>query len=169
MTPNAASAAPLDDEDLRLIEHEHARLELILRHLLDTCSELADARSCEGCEREKRAACQGRLPSFLHDLMDFVAEHFEHEETIMREKLGHASDDDLRRHRAAHAALLRDMSDMVAACTAQNNQGNTVQALRDLHDWVRTRFAEHARHYDARLIPGHADDHHLKTHRGRTT
>lgn len=104
----------LSAADRLLIEEEHTRLERMLNDLCDTCSNFATLTDCRHCSKEKIASCQGRLPSFFFDFQDFVAEHFENEESIM-DRMIRPSDinEYLRKHQQEHATLMLSVKRLV--------------------------------------------------------
>jgi hemerythrin len=153
MSSNVKITCTLEADDLALIEQEHARLEHFLQRLSDTCSELESDHSCQACDREKQACCQGRLTSFLYDFLDLVAEHFENEEMILCEKLGLPTDEYFQQHHAAHMRLMRELTDMIRDASVLNRQGLTVEAIRQLYRWIQENFTEHARRYDVTFLP----------------
>jgi hypothetical protein len=141
--------------DQRAIEAQHARLEQLLKDLCDTCSEFNRHADCSLCPREKVACCQGRLPSFLYDFLDLVADHFETEEQIMSQLLQPseiAYREYLRRHREEHANLMREVKQLIQQSGELSKQGNVGEAIRLFHQLISRRFSEHAHSFDNPLL-----------------
>lgn len=145
----------LSANDQHAIEAQHARLEQILHDLCDTCSEFNRHADCSLCAREKVACCQGRLPSFLYDFLDLVAEHFETEEQIMDQLLQPsetAYGEYLQRHREEHTNLMREVKKLIQQSSALSKQGNVSEAIRLFHQLISQRFSEHAHSFDNPLL-----------------
>lgn len=141
--------------DQRAIQAQHARLEQLLNDLSDTCSEFYRHADCSLCPREKVACCQGRLPSFLYDFLDLVADHFETEEQIMSQLLQPsetAFSEYLRHHREEHANLMREVKQLIQQSSALSKQGNVGEAIQLFHQLISRRFREHAHSFDDPLL-----------------
>ncbi len=143
----------LSAADRRLIDDEHAHLERFLRDLCGTCCQFESTADCQRCSKEQIASCRGRLPSFFHDFLDLVFEHFENEEKLMRNVLQSPDETDyLWRHHEEHKNLLRDVKQQIQACSTLSQQGNTAEAIRVFHQHVSEIFSEHARTFDSALL-----------------
>lgn len=149
---------PLERRELsaierQLIEAEHARLGAFLRELRETCCIFDDTKECQQCDREKIASCQGRLISFTYDFLDFVVEHFEHEEKIMAE-ISSAQDSasSFHHHHQEHIKLIRTMEGLMHAYSDMSKQGHTAVAIREFHAQASAMFEEHSRVFDAILL-----------------
>lgn len=140
----------LPEEDRLRIEEEHARLAIFLRDLRNTCSEFESQQDCHDCGSEKTSSCQGRLASFQFDLLDMVAQHYENEESIMRNNLATPEDGLIfRSHQAEHARILDDIrKNLVRESSTLNRQGNTVAAIRLLYEGIVTIFEAHENEFD---------------------
>ncbi|HQR50940.1 MAG TPA: hypothetical protein PKW44_04820 [Methylophilaceae bacterium] len=149
MTQLEHGFSALSAADRQLIEDEHARLELFLQDLRDTCCEYETTQSCQGCGKEKAACCQGRLTSFFYDFLDLIEQHFENEENIMR-RLTPAAEDGLYfiQHQQAHAGLMLKVRAAMHEAGALNKQGKTAEAIRLLYRQVPAMFGEHACRFD---------------------
>lgn len=145
----------LSANDQHAIEAQHARLERLLTDLRDTCSKFSSHVDCQLCSREEVACCQGRLPSFLYDFLDLVAEHFETEEQIMGQLLQPsetAYSEYLRHHREEHANLMREVKQLILQSRELSTQGNTGEAIRLFYQLISHRFSEHAHSFDDPLL-----------------
>ena len=143
----------LSASERQLIEAEHARLGSFLRELRETCCIFDDTKECQQCDREKIASCQGRLISFTYDFLDFVVEHFEHEEKIMSEIFStQDSGSGFHRHHQEHIKLVRAMEGLMHAYSDLSKQGHTAVAIREFHAHASAMFDEHSRAFDAILL-----------------
>lgn len=143
----------LSATDLQLIKQEHARLKKFLCDLRDTCGELETAEDCQLCSREKIAACQGRLPSFFHDFLDIISEHFENEENIMRNVLHEPDNSEyFRQHLEEHRRLMHVVKTQISVSSTLTRQGNVSEAIRQFHQRVTEIMYEHEPRFDHALL-----------------
>lgn len=153
MGPDQQFVSSLAEEEYRLIEEEHARLQQLLDTLHETCINLESESGCEICAREKLASCRGLLTSSFHNLLHLTDRHFQHEEEIMR-NWPHIVEqyEQFRHHQQAHAAIMGSLRRMVDECEACDRQGNTAESYRRLHRRMSKLFTEHARLFDDPFI-----------------
>lgn len=139
--------------DYLLIEEEHVRLGRLLHDLHETCSNLDNLLSCQGCESGKLASCRGRLPSYIHDLIDLVDMHFYHEESIMLSRpqvaLGYKY---FRTHRQAHDSIMQELKSIVGECSSLDKLEKTAEGYRHLYKKLSDLFEEHDRCFDDPFI-----------------
>lgn len=142
----------LSASERQLIEAEHARLETFLRELRETCCAFDDTKECQQCDRERIACCQGRLVSFTYDFLDFVVEHFEHEEKILS-KISSALDPaSVFHHHLEHTKLVRTIERLMHALSGMSKQGHTAVAIREFHARATEMFDVHTRSFDAKFL-----------------
>ncbi len=145
----------LTPADYLIIEKEHALLEKFLRDLKEacSCSNLDKLPSCKTCDHEKQTSCQGRLPSFLHYVIDLAANHFEHEEAIMLSR-PHVTEqyEYFRIHQRAHADIMEKLNTLVEECFSLDDQDNTADIYTQLYEKLSSIFEEHDRSFDDPFI-----------------
>lgn len=146
----------LSTADRLLLDEEHARLEQFWHDLRETCTEFESGVDCRGCSQDLLATCQGRLVSFIYDFLDLTAEHFEHEEAILRRLLPSPDDDvHVHAHQMEHVRLLRVVHDLAREAARLNTQGLSAEAIRLLYRKICELFGEHARNYDTPFLGLH--------------
>ncbi|MCE9633841.1 MAG: hypothetical protein K8Q92_06610 [Methylophilales bacterium] len=147
------SIKKLADEDYFQIEMEHASLEKLLNDLTDSCCNLHNQFGCQGCGEGKLAACRGRFPSFFHDLIEIVGNHFYHEETIMLNR-PHVTEgyEYFRAHRAAHTNIMRSLSSLIGECSTLDKLGKTAESYRHFYNKLSTLLEEHNVAFDVPFI-----------------
>lgn len=142
----------LSASDRQLIDAEHARLETFLRELRETCCAFDDTKECQHCDRERIACCQGRLVSFTYDFLDFVVEHFEHEERIMSKVFSALEPASVFQHHQEHTQLVRSIEGLMHALSGMSKQGHTAVAIREFHARATEMFDAHTLSFDAKLL-----------------
>lgn len=143
----------INDEDYALLEAEHERLHQYLLDLEDTCAHLSSPRDCSLCDPDLAAACAGRMPSFLHDLLDMTEKHFFHEEAVMVEMLNHDNNNEhLKAHRRAHMQILQATHQAIREASELNKQGETAQAYRLLFTKMTKLLNEHTSIFDMPFV-----------------
>ena len=143
----------ISDEDYALLEAEHERLNQYLLDLEDTCAHLSGLRDCGLCDPDLAAACAGRMPSFLHDLLDMTEKHFFHEEAVMVQMLNHDNNNEhLKAHRRAHMQILRATHQVISEASELNRQGETSQAYRLLFTKMTKLLNEHTSIFDMPFV-----------------
>lgn len=141
----------LSPADYLIIEKEHALLGKFLNDLRNACAccnwdKLPD---CQSCDTEKKASCQGRLPSFLFYVIDLAAKHFDHEEKIMLNRPHVTKEYEyFRAHRQAHADIIQKLNTLVDKCFSLDNQSNTAEIYRQFYKELSDLFEEHDRTFD---------------------
>ena len=143
----------LQPSDLELISRDHKLIELFLEDLGETCVNLDNQLSCDNCGKAKHASCNGRIHSFLHDLLDINDKHFAHEETIMLHR-PNVTEESLRfrAHRHAHGYLMEDLKELVRACRVLMAKGQTDQAYRLLYTSYTEIIEAHNNNFDDPFI-----------------
>jgi hypothetical protein len=78
MSVHRQAIQELAPADYLVIEKEHKLLEKYLTNLRDACacSNMDHLPDCQTCDQERQTSCQGRLPSFLFDIVDLAGKHF---------------------------------------------------------------------------------------------
>lgn len=140
-------------EEYKLIQNEHSRLNGFLENLRNTCCNLDNQRNCESCTSEQHATCQGRLVSSFHNIINSTANHFNHEESIMR-RLSLVTEEygDIQSHQQAHNKILEELNAKVSQCALLDARGDTSEAYRQLHKKMSELFEEHALLLDGPFI-----------------
>ena len=153
MTIQVQSVNKLTPADYLLIEEEHARLERLLRDLYDTCCNLDNLLSCQGCSSAKLASCRGRLPSYIHDLIDLVDMHFYHEESIMLSRPQvTVGNEYFRIHKQAHDGIIKELKLIVGECSSLDKLEKTAEGYRHFYKKLSDLFEEHDRCFDDPFI-----------------
>ncbi|HEY3299711.1 MAG TPA: hemerythrin domain-containing protein [Methylophilaceae bacterium] len=153
MATDHSMITKINEDDYALLEAEHERLNQYLLDLEDTCAHLSGLRDCGLCDPEIASACAGRMPSFLHDLLDMTEKHFFHEEAIMIEMLNHDNNNEhLRAHRRAHMQILQATHQLIGEANTLNRQGETAQAYRLLFTTMTKLLNEHTSIFDMPFV-----------------
>lgn len=139
--------------DYLLIEKEHAQLEKFLHDIQDTCCNLDNSLTCQSCSTGKLASCRGRLPSFLHDVIDLADKHFYHEESIMLSR-PHVTEEYnyFRIHHQAHEDIMRKLYALCGECASLDSRGNTAEGYRQFYKKLSNLLEEHDRSFDDPFI-----------------
>lgn len=153
MATDHSMITKINEDDYALLEAEHERLNQYLLDLEDTCAHLSGLRDCGLCDPEIASACAGRMPSFLHDLLDMTEKHFFHEEAIMIEMLNHDNNNEhLKTHRRAHMQILQATHQVIGEANTLNRQGETAQAYRLLFTTMTKLLNEHTSIFDMPFV-----------------
>ncbi len=150
LVPSSNSLAP---DDYALIDTEHERLERLLSDIEDTCWHLDSQHGCNSCSSLKFASCYGRLPSFLHDLIEITDKHFHHEESIMLSR-PHVTEEYeyFRVHRQAHINIMLALRDVASDCVSLLQQKIIADGYRQLYRRVSNLFEDHEHAFDIPFI-----------------
>lgn len=155
MSVHVQAIKALPAADYLVIEKEHQLLEKFLNDLKDACacSKLDRLPDCNRCDHEKQTSCQGRLPSFLHYVIDLAADHFDHEEAIMLSR-PHVTEDYeyFRMHKLAHAEIMQKLNALVDECFALDRESNTAEVYMRLYEQLSEMFETHDRSFDDPFI-----------------
>ena len=139
--------------DYLLIEEEHNRLGMLLRDLHGTCCNLDNLLNCHGCDSAKLASCRGRLPSYIHDLIDIVDMHFYHEESIMLSRPQvTVGNEYFRIHKQAHDSIMQELKSIVGECSSLDKLEKTAEGYRHFYKKLSDLFEEHDRCFDDPFI-----------------
>ncbi len=155
MSVHVQAIKALTPEDYQLIQREHEQLEKFVHDLKHACvcSSLQTPPDCSHCDHEKQASCQGRLPSFLHYVMDLAASHFEHEEAIMLNRPGVSGGSEyFLAHQHAHAEIMEQLNALVYECFSLDNNSNTAQVYVRFYQQLSNIFEAHDRAFDDPFI-----------------
>lgn len=128
----------------RLIDSEHRALLERIDNLKRICSDYHPQACCQSCSAEHRRECESKLLGMLGEVIEFVIEHFEHEEALMRRTLlpimNAAAYDE---HVEAHA----DISAAVIGILSSLSPEITVEKIRDLeqslYGWLVGHIYQH--------------------------
>lgn len=156
MTTQVQPVNELAPADYVLIDEEHARLEKLLHDLHETCGNLDTLLGCQDCDSEKVATCQGRLPSYIHDLIDLIDIHFYHEESIMlsrpQAKAGKSGYEYFRLHQQAHNNIMQELKSIAGKCSTSYKPEKTAEDYRHFYKRLLDMFEEHDRTFDSPFI-----------------
>lgn len=128
----------------RLIDDEHRSLLASIDNLKQVCSDYRGLANCQACSGEHRRACEHKLLRMLGDIIEFIIEHFEHEEALMRRTLlpimnAAAYDEHVEAHANISAGVIRILSSLTPEIT--------VEKIRDLelslHGWLIGHIYQH--------------------------
>ncbi len=143
----------LSKSDYLLIEKEHRQLNGFLDVLKETCCNLDNDLTCQSCTLEQYGTCRGRLPSFLHDIIDLASKHFINEEKIMLSRPNVTEDYEyFRNHSLAHNEIMRKLNALLVECYQFDKEGDTVSSYRKLFTSLVTIFENHDATFDDPFI-----------------
>lgn len=132
----------------RLIDEEHRSLLESIDHLKRVCSDYRTVADCQSCSDERRRGCEHKLLRMLGDIIDFIIEHFEHEETLMRRTLLPIMNESAyKEHVEAHA----NISAGVIGILSSLRPDITVGKIRDLELSLRAWLIGHIHQHDLPL------------------
>ncbi len=155
MSVHVRAIKALTPEDYQLIQREHELLEKFVHDLKHACvcSSLQTSPDCSRCDHEMQASCQGRLPSFLHYVMDLAASHFEHEEAIMLNRPGVSGESEyFLAHQRAHVDILDQLNALVEECFTLDKESNTAEVYVRFYQRLSALFEGHDRDFDDPFI-----------------
>ena len=153
MAIHVQAIGKLAPADYLLIEEEHARLGRLLHDLHETCCNLGNLLSCHSCGSEKIASCRGRLPSYIHDLIDLIDMHFYHEESIMLSRPQVTVEYKyFRTHRQAHDNIMQELKSIAGECNSLDKLERTAEGYRHFYKKISDLFEEHDRCFDDPFI-----------------
>jgi len=153
MTIHAQAIRKLPPADYLLIEEEHVRLGKLLHDLHETCCNLDNLLSCHSCSSAKIASCRGRLPSYIHDLIDLIDMHFYHEESIMLSRPQVTVEYKyFRTHRQAHDNIMQELKSIAGECNSLDKLERTAEGYRHFYKKISDLFEEHDRCFDDPFI-----------------
>ncbi|HAE99973.1 MAG TPA: hypothetical protein DCO68_09150 [Methylophilaceae bacterium] len=143
----------MSTEDLELMQTEHERLHRYITNLEETCIHLQDNLNCSSCDKEKRASCHGRVPSFLYVLHELTEKHFYHEEFIMAKRLQpDQSNSYFEKHKHAHKLVLDAFHQAIIEADANYELGKIAEAYKSLYAKVMHELKTHAYEFDDPFI-----------------
>jgi hemerythrin len=143
----------LSAADYHLIEKEHAQLERFLSDLDATCCNLNNSLDCQHCGTGKLASCRGRLPSFMHHVVELADKHFYHEESIMLSRPNVTEDYSyFRIHQQAHEDIMKKLIALRGECALLDSRGNTAEGYRQFYKNLSHLLEEHDRNFDDPFI-----------------
>lgn len=128
---------------LSLIDHEHQTLLDLLQRTRGVCLERT-AADCYSCPPERARQCFAAFERVLNESINYMLEHFAHEERLMDNgvPMEHAD-----RHQAAHA----DIANAVMRLTTYLDSGNTVATSKKLADIFEGWMVRHIEDCDIEL------------------
>lgn len=121
----------------RLIDDEHRALIESIDSLKRVCAHYRRAADCRACDGGRRRGCEQKLLRLLGEIVEFIIEHFEHEETLMRRTLlpimNAAAYDD---HVEAHADISAGVIGILSSLTPEITVGKIRDLEVSLHGWL---------------------------------
>ena len=124
-----------------LIDREHERLLELESRLTQFCPD--PGTPCNICEAPTQLQCAQVLDHLFTELLEFMAEHFEHEEGLM---IGLPAEI-TRAHKFEHAEISRRFSSLVKA----NRQRAMLVTPAELDSIVTHWLGQHIEHWDIPL------------------
>lgn len=128
------------------IEHEHAALlqHLERLHALLPCP--GGTTDCGPCGADRAQACQDEVDGFYLDLVNFMLEHFTHEDRIMRRAEPVSGlREAFAMHSEDHAVMMERIAAAVGSAMPVDDKLSLMQVVRN---WLH----EHISHHDALLL-----------------
>ena len=128
----------------KLIDIEHQFLISSIANLRRVCIDHVNLKDYSGCSAERQQTCETDLVSMLGDVFAFILDHFQTEETVMRDSLLLMGDRDVcEAHMEDHAAI----SSAVQKIVSSLDHRQVVSQIRDLDAllarWVTNHIALH--------------------------
>ncbi len=125
----------------REIDAEHQSLLRLLSAAKSLCG--GDLKlDCHGCEIAKRNDCVQFVMRHMGDVLGFMADHFAHEERLMRylpQSLG--ATDHCERHRVAHAEISEALVGQVTRLDESNPARSNARLCGLIEDWLSDHIA----------------------------
>jgi len=139
--------APLPAELLtghKSIDFEHRQLLACMMAVRNVCQDFRHFENCSACLAPRRKQCESELVRLLGDLLAFILDHFQTEETIMRDSLLIMVDRDVcEAHMEDHAAISAKVQQIVGALDPHNTVGLVHQLDTLLGHWITNHIAMH--------------------------
>lgn len=139
-------------KQLGMVHRDHAKLQQYLRDVEDTCTQLNSLQGCRHCSTNRQAVCQGRISSFLFDLIDITNRHFLHEELLMAEAADKIDDTTRQAHHLAHANITHAINELYAQSAKSAEQGRYHETYQRLYMTLTELFSEHEQMFDRKLL-----------------
>lgn len=128
----------------RLIDEEHRSLLESIDHLKRVCSDYRTVADCQSCSDEHRLVCERKLLRMLGDIIEFIIEHFEHEETMMRRTLLPIMNESAyKEHVEAHANISAGVIGILSSLTPEITVGKIRDLELSLHGWLIGHIYQH--------------------------
>jgi len=128
------------------IEHEHAFLLGELSRLRELMACISSPENCQLCLSLKRRQCQQGINGFYKEFMEFMRQHFAHEEGAMRQ-INAPTDiqDAFAQHTNAHTDMMLQLAEAVSSSITQCHG-------TELAELIEYWLAEHIGTHDALLL-----------------
>lgn len=127
-----------------LIDSEHRALLASIDNLKQVCTDYRHTANCQACDGGRRQGCEHKLLQMLGDVIEYIIEHFEHEESLMRRTLLPVMNTGAyNEHVEAHANISAGVIGILSSLTPEI----TVEKIRDLelslHGWLIGHIYQH--------------------------
>lgn len=128
---------------LPLVDHEHQTLLDLLQRTRNVCAE-RPSTDCHACSAERARHCFAAFERILNEGINFMLEHFEHEERLFDRRVPklHAE-----RHRTAHG----DIANAVLRVTTYLDSRDTAAVSHRLGQMFEDWLIRHIEEYDLEL------------------
>ena len=126
------------------VDSDHQQLYALLRVARSVCLDMVAYRSCASCPQDRREHCESHLLKLLGDLLSFLLDHFQTEESMMRDSLLIMVDHlQCEVHMEDHAGISSKIERIIGSLDSIH----TVDLLRELDSvlgvWVTKHIATH--------------------------
>ena len=123
---------------LALIDHEHQTLLDLLQRTRSVCPEPA-ATDCHSCPPERARQCFAAFERLLNETINFMLEHFAHEERLMDQGIPKLHAD---RHQMAHADIANDVMRITTYLDSSNTSVTSQKLAGIVEDWLARHIAD---------------------------
>jgi hemerythrin-like metal-binding protein len=124
-----------------IIDHEHSCLMELEARLSCFCA--AADPVCHACEEEKRNDCDSTLSQHFGELLEYMIEHFRHEEQLM----GCLTTEAARAHKREHATI----SELFVKLAKSKMGAEMLATPHELREIVRIWLLDHCANWDMPL------------------
>lgn len=124
------------------IQHEHAMLSEKLSVLRGHCVALSSCRGDCTCDEVAKLACADQIVTDIGDLLNYMVEHFRHEETLMKDFGLHRIAPKLfGEHVEAHATMSEALSELVGALEEHDPYPHLTGLINFVAGWLHDHVA----------------------------
>lgn len=119
-----------------LIDREHEHLLALEARLKPFCAHTSEA--CQECASHIRDACDRALSQHFSELLDYMVEHFRHEECLM----DCLPPDQARAHKYEHAEMSHHFVKLIQFKKSSEMLVSPSELRKIVHDWLATHIVE---------------------------
>jgi hemerythrin-like metal-binding protein len=128
-------------DELRLLETEHARLREIAVRVAGFCPLGHENKLCDGCDQRLISECADVVTNTLTALRSFANAHFEHEERIMKAACRPVElETRFGDHIRDHAAFIAELSRLAEESSAAPPHANIEDLAGLTSRWLKMHF-----------------------------